>query len=53
MSSRLLLVEDEPGLVVTLSDLLAAEGYEVETATNGDAGLAKALGATLTLFSST
>jgi two-component system alkaline phosphatase synthesis response regulator PhoP len=42
MSLRILLVEDEPGLVLTLSDLLAAEGYEVESATDGPAGLAKA-----------
>ena len=43
MNSRLLLVEDEPGLVVTLSDLLQSEGYQVETATNGEAGLSRAL----------
>ncbi len=43
MSSRILLVEDEPGLVVTVSDLLSAEGYEVETASDGDAGLMKGL----------
>ena len=43
MSSRLLLVEDEPGLVVTVSDLLQAEGYEVQTASNGETGLARAL----------
>jgi two-component system, OmpR family, alkaline phosphatase synthesis response regulator PhoP len=43
MSSRILLVEDEPGLVVTISDLLAAEGYEVEHAIDGEAGLAKAV----------
>ncbi|HLK70139.1 MAG TPA: response regulator transcription factor [Bryobacteraceae bacterium] len=42
MSSRILLVEDEPGLVLTLSDLLSAEGYEVETATDGPSGLARA-----------
>jgi len=42
MSSRILLVEDEPGLVLTLSDLLAAEGYTVESAVDGTAGLAKA-----------
>ena len=42
MSSRILLVEDEPGLVLTLSDLLAAEGYEVESALDGLTGLAKA-----------
>ena len=35
MAYRLLLVEDEPGLVMTLSDRLVAEGYEVEEA--GDA----------------
>jgi len=39
---RILLVEDEPGLVLTLSDLLSAEGYEVETAMDGPTGLAKA-----------
>jgi two-component system, OmpR family, alkaline phosphatase synthesis response regulator PhoP len=43
MSARILLVEDEPGLVITLSDLLGAEGYEVESATDGPAGLSKAL----------
>lgn len=31
MPSRLLLVEDEPGLVLTLSDRLRAEGFEVES----------------------
>src|ERR1022692_1757483 len=43
MSARILLVEDEPGLVMTLSDLLGAEGYEVESAIDGPAGLSKAL----------
>jgi len=43
MSSRILLIEDEPGLVITISDLLAAEGYEVESAGDGETGLAKAL----------
>jgi len=42
MSSRILLIEDEPGLVLTLSDLLAAEGYTVETAMDGPRGLEKA-----------
>jgi two-component system alkaline phosphatase synthesis response regulator PhoP len=42
MSSRILLIEDEPGLVLTLSDLLEAEGYTVETANDGNTGLAKA-----------
>ncbi len=40
---RLLLVEDEPGLQLTLSDRLAAEGYDVETAGDGELGLARAL----------
>jgi len=44
MSARILLVEDEPGLQLTLSDLLATEGYAVETAGDGPSGLAKALG---------
>jgi two-component system alkaline phosphatase synthesis response regulator PhoP len=44
MSSRILLIEDEPGLVLTLSDLLEAEGYTVETASEGTTGLAKATG---------
>jgi len=44
MNSRILLVEDEPGLVMTISDLLAAEGYEVHAASDGEAALAKAAG---------
>jgi two-component system alkaline phosphatase synthesis response regulator PhoP len=44
MNSRILLVEDEPGLVLTLSDLLAAEGYDVESATDGPRGLTRATG---------
>ncbi|MBI4891496.1 MAG: response regulator transcription factor [Acidobacteria bacterium] len=43
MSHRILLVEDEPGLVLTLSDLLSAEGYQVDSATDGVSGLALAL----------
>lgn len=42
MSSRILLVEDEPGLVLTIDDLLSAEGYDVDTAQDGPTGLAKA-----------
>lgn len=38
MNSRILLVEDEPGLVLTISDLLAAEGYDVDSATDGVSG---------------
>jgi two-component system alkaline phosphatase synthesis response regulator PhoP len=43
MSARILLVEDEPSLVLTLSDLLAAEGYTVESAADGPKGLALAM----------
>ena len=39
---RLLLVEDEPGLVLTLTDRLAAEGYDVESATDAATALAVA-----------
>jgi len=39
---RILLVEDEPGLVLTLSDRLRREGYTVDTAGDGDTGLEKA-----------
>src|SRR5262249_21160222 len=42
MSSRILLIEDEPGLVLTVSDLLSTEGYEVERAGDGETGFAKA-----------
>jgi two-component system alkaline phosphatase synthesis response regulator PhoP len=41
MSSRILLVEDEPGLRLTVSDLLLSEGYQVDTAADGPEGLAK------------
>ena len=43
MSLRILLVEDEPGLSLTISDLLRVEGYEVETAADGPRGLDMAL----------
>lgn len=42
MSSRILIVEDEPGLLLTVSDLLTAEAYEVAVATDGPSGLAMA-----------
>ena len=40
---RILLVEDEPSLVLTLTDRLIAEGYEVETAGDGETGVELAL----------
>ena len=36
---RLLLVEDEPSLVLTLSDRLASEGYDVAAVGNGSTAL--------------
>jgi two-component system, OmpR family, alkaline phosphatase synthesis response regulator PhoP len=42
MAPRVLLVEDEAGLRLTLSDRLVSEGYAVETAGDGEAGLASA-----------
>jgi two-component system, OmpR family, alkaline phosphatase synthesis response regulator PhoP len=44
MSSRILLVEDEPGLRLTVSDLLVSEGYRVDTAVDGPAGLTRGAG---------
>lgn len=43
MSARILIIEDEPGLVAALSDLLAAEGHHVDSAQDGSTGLRKAL----------
>jgi two-component system, OmpR family, alkaline phosphatase synthesis response regulator PhoP len=43
-TSRLLLVEDEPGLQLVLSDRLASEGYQVETAADGNVAVARAAG---------
>jgi two-component system, OmpR family, alkaline phosphatase synthesis response regulator PhoP len=40
---RILLVEDEPSLVLTLTDRLLSEGYEVESAGDGQTGLSLAL----------
>jgi two-component system alkaline phosphatase synthesis response regulator PhoP len=44
LQRRLLLVEDEPGLVMTLTDRLAIEGYEVEHAGDAPSGLSAARG---------
>jgi two-component system alkaline phosphatase synthesis response regulator PhoP len=50
MMARILLVEDEPGLVMILTDLLTPEGYTVETASDGKTGLAKALAGSFDLI---
>jgi two-component system alkaline phosphatase synthesis response regulator PhoP len=44
MSAHILLVEDEPGLVLTLTDRLQSEGYQVTHANDGESGLARASG---------
>jgi len=38
--SRLLIIEDEPAILKGLADQFRREGYEVETASDGDAGYA-------------
>lgn len=43
MSSRILLVEDDPGLSLTVSDLLATDNHIVDTAMDGPSGLNKAM----------
>lgn len=40
---KILLVEDEAGLIMTLTDRLASEGFVVKTATDGESGLQAAL----------
>jgi two-component system alkaline phosphatase synthesis response regulator PhoP len=50
MTRRILLVEDELGLVMTLSDRLTSEGYTVETANDGETGLARATNETFDLI---
>ncbi|HET6802351.1 MAG: response regulator transcription factor [Betaproteobacteria bacterium] len=39
MSSRVLIVEDEPNIVESLTFLLRREGYDVASAADGDAAL--------------
>jgi len=43
MAHTILLVEDEPGLVLTLTDLLSGEGYTVEVARDGEIAVEKAV----------
>jgi two-component system, OmpR family, alkaline phosphatase synthesis response regulator PhoP len=42
MTRRILLVEDEVGLVMTLTDRLQAEGFSVDSCTDGERGLEQA-----------
>jgi DNA-binding response OmpR family regulator len=39
MSARILLVEDEVGVAIVVSDMLRAEGHQVEAVNEGNAGL--------------
>jgi DNA-binding NtrC family response regulator len=41
MTGRLLIVDDERGILVALKGLFTKEGYQVETAESGEEGLAK------------
>ena len=43
MNERILLVEDEEALRMTLSDRLKSEGYTVEQAEDGETGYQKAI----------
>jgi nitrogen regulation protein NR(I) len=42
MKKRILLIEDDPGITITLQRLLASEGHEVVVEIRGDSGLARA-----------
>ena len=42
MGRKILLIEDEPGLQLTMSDRLCSEGYEVDTASDGLDGYTRA-----------
>ncbi len=44
MNRRILLVEDEPGLTLVLSDALQSEGYAVEAVHDGERGFQLAVG---------
>ena len=50
MERRILLVEDEPGLVMTLRDRLRSEGHAVDSALDGQTGLEMASGAVYDLI---
>lgn len=42
MKPSILVIEDEPGLVMGITDLLHSEGYEVESCLDGEAGFIRA-----------
>lgn len=41
MTKKLLIVDDEPNIAISLQFLMRREGYDVSLATNGEEGLAK------------
>ena len=43
MNTRILFIEDEPALAMTVSDLLTMDGYHVEAAANGERGMERAV----------
>ena len=50
LGKSIMLVEDEPSLVLTLTDRLTSEGYEVESATDGERAEARLLETTFDLI---
>lgn len=50
MNEHILIIEDEPGLLLTISDRLASEGYNVDCAETGTTGLQMALEGTYDLM---
>jgi DNA-binding response OmpR family regulator len=42
MRYKLLLIEDEPGLCLTLTDRLQNEGYDIDVCSDGEAGFNQA-----------
>lgn len=50
MNKRILIVEDEPGLVMALTDCLTSENYEVETAGDGKTGFERAANESFSLI---
>lgn len=50
MNERILIVEDDPELCLTLSQCLRSAGYFIETAADGDVGLQKSIELTLDLI---
>jgi two-component system alkaline phosphatase synthesis response regulator PhoP len=50
VNRRILLVEDEPSFILTITDRLIAEGYQVETAGDGETALSRALSGSFDLI---